>query len=191
MSARLLSGVGVALGGLVLAVVFGVSLTAKQIIEVEYRVAFQCADDSWVAAHYIQGQIECRNDSTGSVSAGWTRELWLVDLNGGDLEDGDQVAIEYHHPYQGFILSTEQYDGEPLWTEPGYWDTATGDEKFVIETLDCDNCSVSEGGRIALKSVALDYYWRAANGGSDVVDVNATSVGGWEAFELVICGSTC
>lgn len=71
---------------------------------------------------------------------------------------------------------------------PLRWDAyeSTDDEKFVIENLGCDNCSIGDGTRVSLESVATGNFVSASSCGSDYLNANATGRGFCEQFELRI-----
>lgn len=149
----------------------------------EYLVKLQCADDSWVTA--MGSNPQCTTSPAfpqGGYCSGACGVLQLIDLNGGDLEDLDTVRVKWLEIHGSSYFTAKVGEDRLGW----WYGTGTYSDEFELETLDCDHCSVSEGGRISLLSTLLDTFWSAENGGSDYISVDATTRGSWESFELVI-----
>jgi hypothetical protein len=127
---------------------------ARTLTPVEYIVSIQCADNSWVSYELAPGQviepISCNSSANPSEWCDYFNDpcrgarLRLVDLDGGDLEDGDVITVRGFDGFGSIRFSIAGTGGEPL---AGYINIYDGDdEKFIIETVDCDYCSVAEGG---------------------------------------------
>jgi len=102
----------------------------------------------------------------------------LVDINGGELKDGDPIALMTP---TGLYLQAENGGGGRLLQSgfaPAAWET------FTVIDLDRPGEPVRPGDAIALKSSG-GFYVSAEGGGSGTTTVNRQSVGGWETFKLV------
>lgn len=146
----------------------------------EYYYGLQCNDDSYVhmQTNSTTAPVVCSSGS--SYSPG---QLW--DLNGGSLEDGDHVAF-VRVLIDHLALSVSDGTTPMYWMAPGYEHSLTDSEKFVIENLDCDNCTITDGTRVSLQNVYNANFLSAASCGSDYLNGNVSSRGDCERFEIRI-----
>jgi pimeloyl-ACP methyl ester carboxylesterase len=103
----------------------------------------------------------------------------LVDLNGGELRDGDRVAFRTD---DGHFLQAIDGGGNAMGASGNdvlSWET------FTIVSMNHPGGVVEPEDDIALRSVN-GFYVCAEGGGGDVVNVNRGGVGGWETFTLVV-----
>jgi hypothetical protein len=171
---------------------------ARTLTPVTYEVSLECADNSWVSYElgeepgntiYCDPSVNPTDWCTVFNDPCYGARLFLTDLDGGDLEDGDQIRVRGFNGFGYHTFSIAGTDGEPL---SGIENIGVGDDDaiFVIETVDCDYCSVAEGGRISLTSYTSGKFWCAEWGGSDVVNVNRDERGAWEIFTLHVYGTS-
>ena len=121
--------------------------------------------------------------TAGSDSAGSLETFTLVDLNGGALDDGDEIQLASPN---GQYVSAEDSGGSAL----GANATTAGDaETFAILRLDGPG-EVSSGDRIALKTKLKDNYISAIDGGGGEVRADAPWAREWETFAIYMNGDT-
>ncbi|TMP35808.1 fascin domain-containing protein [Pseudoalteromonas rubra] len=108
----------------------------------------------------------------------------LIDINGGDLNSGDQVHIQ---TTSGYYFVAEQGGGAELnanRTAASIWET------FTIELPNNPGALIQNGDKVALKSVNGYYVQASGNGGSGanvyptVIGCNATYPCSWEMFKI-------
>jgi hypothetical protein len=122
------------------------------------------------------------NGGGGSVVASGTtttygRTLTIVDLNGGELMDGDQIALR---AVNGQYLQATGGGGSTLLGTGGglgVWET------FTILGLDYPGEVIYSTERIAIRT-SYGYFLVAENGGGEVVNADRTSIGPWETFQM-------
>ncbi len=105
----------------------------------------------------------------------------VTDLNGGVLEDGDEVHLALE---SGTYLSAVQGGGSELAADVA---SAGDDETFVVVRLDGPS-PVTSGDRIALKSKAEETYVSSLDGGGGDVRVDAPWARSWETFRVYLDG---
>ena len=140
-------------------------------------VALQTVNGWYVAAYGGGGGTV--GASSGSV--GWSETLQLVDLNGGELIDGDDVALATP---TGHYLQAYGGGGSIVQATPtaiGAWET------FTVIALDYQNDEIGAGDRIARRSTH-GYYVVAEGGGGSDVNANRSAIGSWETFTLRATG---
>ncbi len=142
-----------------------------------YGVALQCDSDQWV----FDGSLfaEC------TASSPWSFEM--DDLNGGNtVEDGDVVEFIDVFGTDANAFSIHQFGGVPIDVDYEDQSNPTNEEKWVIENMDCDGCTITDGTRVSLQNVANGKFWSAASCGGGDVNANASSRGACEMFEIKI-----
>jgi hypothetical protein len=147
----------------------------------EYDVAIQVYDDHWFGA--TGGPLAA---DTLTADGSSPRTFHILDVNGGDLEDGDTIALKVRTSFFGDFFVTTASGSTPIKFYNTYEFDLSDDELFTVETHDCDNCSLSGGGRFSLRSVSTGYYLTAVSGGGGNVDGTASSAGIYEIFELSV-----
>ena len=145
----------------------------------QHSVKLQCNSDDWVVA-WPYDSVTCDGGISSTPSNG------LIDLNGGDIDDGDVVAIMVTNIMDYTLISVAEFGGAPLDAYYEDQNNPSNDEKFQIENIDCDSCEIVDGSRISLRSVSLNKYWSAAGCGGGNVNASATSRGSCEIFEIKI-----
>lgn len=129
----------------------------------------------YVAAEYGGGSyLYADRTSVGE----WER-FQLLDINGGDLMDGDKVALKAD---SGQWVQAEGGGGPnkklmAIASAPNSW------EQFTLVDLDNPGGAVGSSDRIALRSSG-GYYIVAELGGGYILKVDRTSIGAWETFIL-------
>lgn len=131
----------------------------------EYEVALRTLErNTYVVAEAGGGgAVNANRDGRGP----W-ETFTLRDVNGGPLEDGDEVALRTHDSHW---LSAEGGGGSTLSAKgsgPNAW------ERFVL---------TRDGERVTLRT-ATGHYLVAEGGGGDVVNANREAPGAWETFVL-------
>lgn len=139
-------------------------------------VNMQAANGQWLVAEGGGGGIVNANRD----HAGPWESFTVVDHNGGDLMDGDEVSFVTDN---GLYLQAENGGGDGS-AMLGIGGCPCAWEKFTIVDLDRPGGYVSSGDRIGLRSVN-GYYAVAEGGGGDVVNVNRPWLNGWETFVIV------
>ena len=125
----------------------------------------------------VQGGAVTADADTQSEAESFT----VTDLNGGSLEDGDEVHLASE---SGTYLSAVQGGGSALVADAA---SAGDDETFVVVRLDGPS-PVSSGDRIALRAKAKDTYVSSLDGGGGDVRVDAPWARSWENFRVYLGG---
>ena len=102
--------------------------------------------------------------------AGPWEAFTLVDINGGDLADGDKVALQ---AMNGQYVCAEQGGGGVVNANRaalGPWET------FTFKRL--------AGGKVALQAMNGQYVCAEGGGGRELV-ANRAALGPWETFTMV------
>mmetsp|Transcript_9113 Transcript_9113/g.20275 ORF Transcript_9113/g.20275 Transcript_9113/m.20275 type:complete len:203 (+) Transcript_9113:132-740(+) len=140
----------------------------------ERSVCLKTSDGSYMqVSQSDQGEpVHASAHHCGNPGAQWK----MVDLNGGELEDGDWVAL-YHAAYDPLFVSCQE-DGKLLWaaTQGRDW------EKFVVHRR--GGGVIEHGNKIVLKSTAMQKYLSATNGGGRSVRCESDAPHGFEEFVL-------
>ena len=115
--------------------------------------------------------------ANGGAMGDW-KILDLLDLNGGELTDGDPIALRTS---KGLFVQADQGGGGPL-LEAGFapfvWET------FTVIDLDRPGAVVQSGDAVALRS-SSGRYVSAELGGGGAVTATRSSIGSWETFRLL------
>lgn len=116
-----------------------------------------------------------------NAGSGWTASwetFTLIDLNGGDLIDGDPIAFRTN---SGLFLQADGGGGGTL--------LAVGQDAWAWETFhihDLDHGGVVQSGDFVALESDQGFFVCAEGGGGDVVNVNRAAIGGWETLRLII-----
>ncbi|PHI36115.1 peptidase S8 [Pseudoalteromonas sp. GCY] len=109
----------------------------------------------------------------------------LIDVNGGNLFDGDTIHIQ---TATGYYFVAKQGGGAELnanRTVASIWET------FTIELPNNPGALIQNGDKVALKSINGHYIQAAGNGGAGanvhatVIGCNATYPCSWEMFKII------
>jgi hypothetical protein len=157
-------------------------------MSVSYDVSFNTVDDSWLTTsgdcvQYGYGYGAIRADAS-SLST-HCEHFELIDLNGGDLVDGDEIAVRS-------VDSSNQ--GHYYWS-------SYQDDLFALEVCACSNlgatfylydqdcttsgCTVQGGHKLVFQNTQSGKYIHAVGGGGGDMDTSATSGGTFERLEII------
>ena len=123
--------------------------------------------------------------SAVSASAGPAETFALTDLNGGTLQDGDEVTLKAAN---GKYLSAADGGGATLAASVAQ---AASDETFVITRIagaGAGAVTVASGDEIALKTKGSAFYVSADQGGGGQVLANQSHAQAWETFSVILNG---
>mmetsp|Transcript_7299 Transcript_7299/g.15953 ORF Transcript_7299/g.15953 Transcript_7299/m.15953 type:complete len:236 (+) Transcript_7299:164-871(+) len=130
--------------------------------------------------NYVQVSASDQGDSIHASArhCGNPATQWkLVDLNGGELLDGDWVAM-YHANYSPLFASCQK-DGKLLWsgTQGRDW------EQFVVRRVYGEG-PIHHGTKVTLQNTARNKFVGARHGGGRSVSCSSEVAREWEQFTL-------
>eukprot|EP00403_Amphidinium_massartii_P028057 CAMPEP_0178398752 /NCGR_PEP_ID=MMETSP0689_2-20121128/14932_1 /TAXON_ID=160604 /ORGANISM="Amphidinium massartii, Strain CS-259" /LENGTH=235 /DNA_ID=CAMNT_0020019519 /DNA_START=146 /DNA_END=853 /DNA_ORIENTATION=- len=141
----------------------------------ERTVCLRVQDGNYVQVSAAdQGQsIHASAKHCGNPATQWK----LVDLNGGELLDGDWVAM-YHANYSPLFASCQK-DGKLLWsgTQGRDW------EQFVVRRVYGEG-PIHHGTKVTLQNTARNKFVGARHGGGRSVSCSSEVAREWEQFTL-------
>jgi hypothetical protein len=115
-----------------------------------------------------------------AADAGSPEGFALIDLNGGDLVDGDAVALRNG---SGAYLQAANAGGSTLafaMVDIGSWET------FRIFAVDNPGGIIEQGSAVALMTGDGVSFVLAQNGGGSTVDATGTSSQGHSKFQILL-----
>lgn len=148
------------------------------------RLSLQAKDTGLYVSANCGGNKILTADRTSA--GGWEQFRFCVNtgssvgIASGTLSDGDTVSMLSDSPNwvcgEGgsavYVIANR--------TSAGAW------EHFTLTKMNGGSSSIGSGDSIALYSTSHSKYWCAENGGGGVVNVNRTSAGGWETFDIQV-----
>lgn len=136
-------------------------------------VGFQAWNGQWMVAEGGGGgTVNADRNSPGS----W-ETFTLEDFNGGNLHDGDQVALRTDG---GWYLQAEYGGGGAfLAAGAGAWAWET----FTVVLRSGGDSRVDDGELVALRSMT-GHYVVAEDGGGGIVNSNRSGIGPWEEWTI-------
>jgi hypothetical protein len=142
----------------------------------KYNANLRAINGQYVVAEQGGGDVVNANRD----AAGPWETFALLDINGGDLVNGDRINLR---TYGGYYLQATNGGGSSL---TGLGTTPTSWETFVVNKVSGSaGAEIRNGDTISLM-VANGNYVVAEQGGGGVVNANRTAVGAWEGFTLVL-----
>jgi hypothetical protein len=153
-------------------------------METAYDVSFNTYNDYWLTT-----TSQCSNGfgpiAATATSVSQCERFDLIDMNGGDLVDGDIVAIRSHNssgnPEYYWGASNQDLNAAEI------CGCSNADSLFYLYDQDCttSGCQVEEGHKLVFQSTTTGKYIHAAGGGGADMDTSATSGGLYERLEIV------
>jgi hypothetical protein len=136
-------------------------------------VSLQALNGQWMVAEGGGGGTVNANRDTAGVWETFT----LEDFNGGDLNDGDQVAFRTQNG--SYLQAQNGGGGAFLAVGGGAW----SHETFTVVLLSGSDNRVDNDELVALRSVH-GYYVVAEDGGGAIVNCDRTAIGPWEEWRV-------
>ncbi len=136
-------------------------------------ISFQASNGQWMVAEGGGGgTVNANRDGVGP----W-ETFTVEDFNGGELYDGEQVALRTDSGW--YLQAVNGGGGEFLAIGGGPW----AHETFTIVLLSGSDNRVDNGEVVALRSIN-GYYVVAEGGGGGIVNCNRTGIGAWEQWQI-------
>lgn len=156
-----------------------------------FRLAFRAP--SWWPVYYMNAQPPGGRGATIYATSQYATspdsQFIILDLNGGQLNDGDPVALQLYYS-QAYYVSAVSGGGGPVTADA----TSIGPyERFTIRKLAglYFDGPIANGDNIALQSASGYYLHADGYGGGSTISATGASAGAYETFNYTKVDDQC